>query len=50
MVHTWWGQQSKIKEGDVFGKKEGTWGIILGDNPVEHYFVLRDLVAASFFK
>ena len=26
------------------------WGIILGANPAEHCFVLRDLVPMSFFK
>ena len=26
------------------------WGIILGDNPAGHCFVLRDLVPLSFFK
>ena len=27
-----------------------TWGIILRDNVVGNYFVLRDLVPTSFFK
>ena len=33
-----------------FGKKEVMWGIILGDNPAGHCFVLRVLVPSSFFK
>ena len=48
-VHTWWVQKKKktnIKGRDIFGKE----GIILGDIPAEHCFVLRDLVLSSFFK
>ena len=33
--------------GDSFGQKEDTGGIILGDNPVGHYFVLDDLVSRT---
>ena len=47
---TWWGQQSNIKRGDIFGKKGNTRGIILGDNPAGHCLVLKDLVQTSFFK
>ena len=35
------------KGGDSFGQKEDTGGIILGDNPVGHYFVLDDLVSGT---
>ena len=33
--------------GASFGQKEDTGGIILGDNPVGHYFVLDDLVSRT---
>ena len=49
-VHTWWGQQRNIKREGIFDKKIDTWGIILGDNPVGHCFVLGDLVSTSYFK
>ena len=28
----------------------GGWGIILGDDPAGHFFVLRDLITMNFFK
>ena len=37
-------QQSNIKEEEIFGKKRDIEGIILGDNPVGHCFILTDLV------
>ena len=49
-VLTWWGQQSNIKRGYIFGRKGNTQGIILGDNPAGHCLVLKDLVQTSFFK
>ena len=49
-IHIWWGQQSNIKESDIFGKNWNTEGIILGANPAEHCFVLRDFVETTFFK
>ena len=49
-VPTWLIQQSNIKGEEIFGKKEDTWGIILGNNPAGHCFVLKDLVPLSFFK
>ena len=39
--HTWWGQQSKIKEVGDFWIQGDTEGIILGDNAAGHCFVLR---------
>ena len=53
-VDTLWRQQSKIKEGEIFRKKEdaggGGEGIILGNDPAEHCFVLKDLIPMKFFK
>ena len=47
------GQSSgKIKEGDtilVRGEMQGGSSIILGDNPAEHCFVLRDFIPNNFF-
>ena len=42
----------KIKEGDKFlvrGEIHGRSSIILGDNPAEHCFVLRDFLPKNFF-
>ena len=39
-VHTYWGQQSKVKGGDTLGQIKGVKFIILGDNPAEQCFVL----------
>ena len=47
-VHTWWREQRNIKGGEIFGRRGNTRGIILGDNPAGHGFVLWDLVPASF--
>ena len=35
---------------DIFGKKGHAWHMILGDNPAEHDFVLRDLVLTELFQ
>ena len=45
-VRTRWVQQFC----DIFGKKEDTWHMILGDNPAGHDFVLRDLVVIELFQ
>ena len=45
-VHTWWVQQFC----DILGKKGDGWHMILGDNPVGHGFVLRDLVLIELFQ
>ena len=39
-VDIWWVQQFC----DIFGKKGDVWHMILGYNPAEHGFVLRDIV------
>ena len=39
-VHTYWGQQSKVKGGGILGQIKGVKFIILGDNPAEQCFVL----------
>ena len=52
-VHILWGNKAVSKEGSflaIFGKKENTGGIILGDNPAGHSFVLKDLVPTNFSK
>ena len=52
-VDTLWRQQSKIKEGEIFRKKEDAGGgedVILGNDPAEHCFVLKDLIPMKFFK
>ena len=33
-----------------FGTKGDAWHIIMGDNPAEHSFVLRDLVLIEIFQ
>ena len=45
-------QKGSWEGGDSFGQKEDTGGIILGDNPAGHYFVLDDLVSRrlSYFR
>ena len=48
-VHVWWEQQSNSKRGAVFGKRRDAGGIILGENPAGHCFVLKNLVLTSFF-
>ena len=35
---------------DIFGKKGDAWCMILGDNPAQHGFVLRDLVLIELFQ
>ena len=35
---------------DIFGKKGNASHIILGDNPSEHGFVLKDLVLIELFQ
>ena len=46
IVHTWWVQQFF----NIFGKKADTWHMILGDNPAEPCFALRDLVLIKLFQ
>ena len=50
MVHTWWGQQVRLKEEEIFGKLGNTGGIIQRDNSAGNCFVLRDLIPMGFFK
>ena len=50
VVHTWWGQQVRLKEEEIFGKLGNTGGIIQRDNSAGNCFVLRDLIPMGFFK
>ena len=45
-VHTWWVQQFC----DIFGKKGDARHMLLGDNPVGHGFVLRNLILIELFQ
>ena len=45
-----WGQQARLKKGDIFGKMGDTRGIIQGNNSEKHCFVLSDLILMNFFK
>ena len=49
-VNTCWGQQARLKEGNISVKIGNAGGIIKGDNSAGHWFALPNIISMSFFK